>query len=66
MVFAPIFHCLYMLVLIDSIDEIFGAMVAGMTSEGGGAVAFPVRSKDFLPSSFYWIPLFDPLVFLTF
>ena len=27
-----------------SITMIFGAMVAGMTSEGGGAVAFPVMT----------------------
>ena len=53
-------HYLQILILIGSIDEIFGAMVAGMTSEGGGAVAFPVRP------SFDRLSFSLPLNFLQF
>ena len=38
-----VWHMSCLQVLLWSV-EIFGAMVAGMTSEGGGAVAFPVNT----------------------
>ena len=41
--------------------EIFGAMVAGMTSEGGGAVAFPVKPLT-LPLAFNF-PFLPPFTF---